>query len=88
VTPRNEGFRFPVAPEEGGRALPPHMRERIGSPTPQTLQDPILLLSWLCFQGAFQPLDVGRRELLQAVKRFVPLGHTFKVRAPRRCCCH
>jgi hypothetical protein len=30
-------------------ALPPQARERMGSPTLQTLQNPILLLPWVCF---------------------------------------
>ena len=28
-------------------------RERAGSPTLQTLQEPIFLLSWVCFRGGF-----------------------------------
>ena len=31
------------------------------SPNLHTLQDPILLLPWVCFEGAFQTLSVGIR---------------------------
>jgi hypothetical protein len=36
-------------------------RERIGQPTLQTLQDPILLLPWLCFRGGGFPNSNSRR---------------------------
>ena len=40
-----------------GHATPrrPTGRERMGSPTLQTLQDPILLQPWLCFRGGGFP---------------------------------
>ena len=45
-----------VDPVSFHRVSPPHTgRERMGSPTMQTPQDPILLLPWLCFPGCFQP---------------------------------
>ena len=43
-------------PVESGRASPPHIpRERIGSPTLQTLQEPILRTPWVCFRGGGFP---------------------------------
>jgi hypothetical protein len=36
----------------------PTGRERTGSPTLQTLQDPILLLPWVCFRGGGFPTQV------------------------------
>jgi hypothetical protein len=54
--------QFPIPPSGGegfGSAERRHLtgRERTGSPTLQTLQYPILLLPWLCFEAAaFQHL--------------------------------
>jgi hypothetical protein len=42
-SPRFQRFSFQPRHRPG--------RERMGSPTLQTLQDPILLLAWLCFRG-------------------------------------
>jgi hypothetical protein len=36
-------------------------RERLGSPTLQTLQEPILLLPWVCFRGGGFPNPLGGR---------------------------
>jgi hypothetical protein len=41
----------------------PTGRERMGSPTLQTLQDPILLLPRLSFRGVGFPNPVSRRML-------------------------
>jgi hypothetical protein len=52
-------FQFPAARVESREAECRHPtgRERTGSPTLQTLQDPILLLQWLCFLvAAFRTL--------------------------------
>ena len=57
----------------------PTNRERMGSPTLQTLQDPILMLPWVCFRGAFQTQnrDTGP---LQA-------GDLVWLETPRNPCC-
>jgi hypothetical protein len=44
-------FRVSAARGEGGEGCRPTGRERMGSPTMQALQDPILLLPWVCFRG-------------------------------------
>jgi hypothetical protein len=46
----------------------PTDRERMGSPTLQTLQDPILLGAWVCFlEVAFQTLEGYKNPALAAV---------------------
>ena len=41
--------------ERAAECRHPTGREKMGSPTLRTHQDPILLLPWLCFEGADQP---------------------------------
>jgi hypothetical protein len=48
-------FRSPAAPVRGAERHHPTGRDRVGSPALQTLQDPILLLPWLCFRGGGFP---------------------------------
>jgi hypothetical protein len=53
------GFWFPA---ERSRASPTHSSERMGSPTLQTLQEPILLLPWVCFRGCWSVPRPRRRS--------------------------
>jgi hypothetical protein len=46
---RAQGFGFQRRPWRRVECRHPTYRERIGAPTLQTLQDPILLLPWVCF---------------------------------------
>ena len=45
------GLRLPVRRWRAAERRHPTGRERMGSPTLQTLQDPILLLRWVYFRG-------------------------------------
>jgi hypothetical protein len=86
---RNTTVRFPAAERRH-----PTGRERMGSPTLQTLQDPILLLSWLCFRGG-KPFPVALDRLRRReAKRFSvtqearivaqqPLSATHDIEGPR-----
>jgi hypothetical protein len=79
----NPRSRSPAAPV-GSRASPPHRPREDGSPTLQTLQDPILLSPWLFYRGGGFPkpflltlqLSTGAGEpgLLQRVRRGAHAG--------------
>jgi hypothetical protein len=56
-------FSFPPAPVESSRAWPPTGRERIASPTLQTLQGPVWGPRWVCLRGGGRGGRVSRPHL-------------------------
>ena len=60
--PRHPGFRLPAPPTRAAERRRPTGRERMSFSTMhQTLQDPILLLPWVCFVGSPNPLPATGR---------------------------